>query len=83
METDKWLNVLSQSLLITLLKREEICNCVRITEQSAYQPPKQSYTKSHLEQTEITSRSIIAEEQAGFRAGKSTGEQILYVLCEK
>ena len=50
-----------------------------------HQSPKQSHTEDHTEQIEATSEKIIAEEQAGFRAGKSTTEQIfnLRILCEK
>ena len=50
-----------------------------------HQSPKQSHTEDHTEQIEATSEKIIAEEQAGFRAGRSTAEQIfnLRILCEK
>ena len=56
-----------------------------------HQSPKQSHAEDHTEQIEATSREkpqaekIIAEEQAGFRAGRSTTEQIfnLRILCEK
>ena len=44
-------------------------------------PPKQSHTEDHTEQIEATSE----EEQAGFRAGRSTTEQIFNLRnhCEK
>ena len=47
--------------------------------------PKQSHAEDHTEQIEATSGEVIAEEQAGFRAGRSTTEQIFNVriLCEK
>ena len=50
-----------------------------------HQSPKQSHVEDPAEQIEATSEKIIAEEQAGFRAGRSTTEQIfnLRILCEK
>ena len=50
-----------------------------------HQSPKQSHAEDPAEQIEATSEKIIAEEQAGFRAGRSTTEQIfnLRILCEK
>ena len=49
-----------------------------------HQPPKQSHAQDYTEQIEAQAE-IIAEEQAGFRAGWSTTEQIfnLCILCEK
>ena len=48
-------------------------------------PPKQCHAKDHTEQTERQAEKIIVEEQAGFRAGRSTTKQILNlrILCEK
>ena len=50
-----------------------------------HQSPKQSHFEDHTEQIEATSEKIIAEEQAGFRAGRNTTEQIFNVriLFEK
>ena len=50
-----------------------------------HQSPKQSHAEDHTEQIEATSGKIIADEQAGFRAGMSTTKQIfnLRILCEK
>ena len=50
-----------------------------------HQSLKQSHAEDHTEQIEAQAKTIIAEEQAGFRAGKSTTEQIfnLQILCEK
>ena len=39
-----------------------------------HQLPMQSYAEDHAEQIEATTEKIIAEEQAGFRAGRSTTE---------
>ena len=49
------------------------------------QPPKQSHSEDHTEQNEAKAEKIIAEEQAGFRAGRRTTEHIfdLRILCEK
>ena len=52
-----------------------------------HQSPKQSHADDHIEQIEATSarKKIIDEKQAGFRAGRSTTEQIfnLRILCKK
>ena len=50
-----------------------------------HQSPKQSHAEDHTEQIEATSGEDIAEEQASFRAGRSTTEQTftLQILCEK
>ena len=47
--------------------------------------PRQSHAEGHTERIEATSGETIAEEQAGFRAGRSSTEQIfnLRILCEK
>ena len=42
-----------------------------------HQLSKQSHAEDHTEQIEATSGKIVAEEQAGLRAGKSTTEQII------
>ena len=50
-----------------------------------HQSSKQSHAEDHTEQIEVTAEKIIAEEQAGFRAGRRTTEQIfnLRILREK
>ena len=50
-----------------------------------HQSPKQSNAEDHIEQIEATNGGDIAEEQAGYRAGRSTTEQIfnLRILREK
>ena len=50
-----------------------------------HQPPKESHAENHPEQNQTPSRNIIAEEHAGFRAGRSTTEQNFNLrdLCEK
>ena len=50
-----------------------------------HQPPKQSHAEDHTKKIEDEVEKVIAEEQAGFRAGRSTREQIfnLRILCEK
>ena len=46
---------------------------------------KQSHDEDHTEQMKPQAEKIIAEDQAGFRAGRNTTEQIfnLRILCEK
>ena len=50
-----------------------------------HQSFKQSHAEDHTEQIEATSSEVIAEEQAGFGAGRSNTEQIfnLRILCER
>ena len=50
-----------------------------------HQPSKQSHAEDCIVQIETASREDIAEEQAGFRAGRSTTKQIfsLRTRCEK
>ena len=50
-----------------------------------HQSPKLSHAQDQTEQIAATRGEDIAEEQAGFRAGRSTTEQIfnLRILCEK
>ena len=43
------------------------------------QPTKESYAKDLTERIEAASEKIIAEEQAGFRAGRSTTELIFNI----
>ena len=49
------------------------------------QSPKQSHAEDYTEQIEVTREKSIAEEQAGFRARRSTTEQIfnLRILCKE
>ena len=49
-----------------------------------HQSPKQSHADDHTEQ-KPQAEKFIAEEKAGFRAGRSTTEHIfnLRILCEK
>ena len=50
-----------------------------------HQPPSKVMLKIKLKRLKPQVEKIIAEEQAGFRAGRSTTEQIfsLRILCEK
>ena len=50
------------------------------------QPPKQSHAEDRrINRLRPQAKKIIAEEQTGFRAGRSTTEQLfnLRILCEK
>ncbi|KAK2193587.1 hypothetical protein NP493_11g04006 [Ridgeia piscesae] len=50
-----------------------------------HQPPEQSYAENLRNRLKPQAEKIIAEEQAGFRPGRSTTEQIfnLRILCKK
>ena len=50
-----------------------------------HQSPKQSHAEDQTEQLKPQAKKIIAEEQASFRAGRSTNEQMLNprILCEE
>ena len=56
-----------------------------LPDNKSHQSPKQSHAEDHTEQIKPQAKKSIAEEQAGFRAGRSTTEQIfnLRILCEK
>ena len=58
---------------------------LELSNNKPHQSRKQSHAEGHTERIEATSGETIAEEQAGFRAGRSTTEQIfnLRILCEK
>ena len=69
-----------QSLVITLSKKGNLKQCQNYRTISLISHPS-SHAEDHNEHIE----KIIAQEQAGFSAGRSTTEQIfnLRILCEK
>ena len=80
-QTGEWPNPWTQSLVITLPKKG---NAVpELPNNKPHQSSKQSHAEDHTEQIEVTAEKIIAEEQAGFRAGRRTTEQIFHlrILC--
>ena len=83
-KTGKWPTTWTQSLVFT--PRKATCSCARTTEPSALSAIlARSCLKIILNRLQPQAEEIIAEEQAGFRAGRSTTEQIfnLRILCEK
>ena len=71
----------------TSQERQPTCSSARTTEQSASSATLATSVmlKIILNRLKPQAEKIIAEEQAGFRAGRSTTEQIfnLRILCEK
>ena len=75
----------TQSLVITLPKKGNLQLCQKYRTISLNSHPSKVMLKIILNRLQPQAEEIIAEEQAGFRAGKSTTEQILNlrILCEK
>ena len=71
------------SSVITHPKKGNLQQCQNYRTISLNSHPS-SHAEDHTEQIEAAS-GIIAEEKAGFRAGRSTTEQIFHlpILCEK
>ena len=80
--TGEWPTPWTQSLIITLPKKDnlELCQNYRTISHSS-----KVMLKVILNRLKPQAEEIIAEEQAGSRAGRSTTEQIfnLRILCEK
>ena len=70
---------------ITLPKKGNLQQCQNYRTISLISHPSKVMLKVVLNRLKPQSKKIIAEEQAGFRAGRSTTEQIfnLRILCEK
>ena len=76
---------LTQSFVITLPKKGNLQQCQNYRTISLISHPSKAILKIILNRLKPQAETIIAEEQAGFRAGRSTTEQIinLRILCEK
>ena len=74
-----------ESLIITLPKKGNLQQCQNYPTISLISHPSKVMLKVILNRLKPQAEKIIAEEQAGFRAGRSTTEQIfnLRILCEK
>uniref|UniRef100_UPI003AF8651C RNA-directed DNA polymerase n=1 Tax=Thiolapillus sp. TaxID=2017437 RepID=UPI003AF8651C len=83
--TGKWPTPWTQSLVITLPKKGNLQQCQNYRTISLISHPSQVMLKIILNRLKPQAEKIIAEEEAGFRAGSSTTEQIfnLRILCEK
>ena len=84
-QTGEWPTPLTQSLVITLPKKGNLQRCQNYRTISLISHPSKVMLKIILNRLKPQEGKIIAEEQAGFRAGRNTTEQIfnLRILCEK
>ena len=84
-QTGEWPTQWAKSLVITLPKKGNLQQCQNYRTISFISHPSKVMLKIILNKLEPQAEKIIAEEQAGFRAGRSTVEQIfnLRILCEK
>ena len=81
----EWPTTWTQSLVITLPQKGNLQLCQNYRTISLISHPSKVMLKITLNRLQPQAEEIIAEEQAGFRAGWSTTEQIfnLRILCEK
>ena len=84
-QTGEWPFPWTQSLVITLPKKGNLQQCQNYRTINLISHPSKVMLKIILNGLKPLAEKIIAEEQAGFRAGRSTTEQIfnLRILCEK
>ena len=83
-QTGEWPTSWIQSLDITLPKKGNLWQCQKYTTISLISHPSKAMLKITLNRLKPQEEKIIAEEQAGFRAGRSTTAQLfnLQILCE-
>ena len=84
-QTGEWPTPWTHSLIITIPKKGNLQLCQNYRTISLISHPSKGMLKILLNRLKPQAEKIIAEEQAGFRPGRSTTEQIfnLRVLCEK
>ena len=84
-QTGEWPTLWTQSLVNTLPKKGYLQQCQNYRTMSLISHPSKVILKIILNRLKPQAEVIIAEEQAGFRAGRSTAEQIfnLQILSEK
>ena len=84
-KTGKWPTLWTQSLVTTLPKKGNRKQCQKYRTISLISHPSKVMLKIILNRLKPQVEKIIAEEQAGIRAGRSTTEQIfnLRILCKK
>lgn len=84
-QTGEWPTQWTQSLIITLPKKGNLQLCQNYRTISLISHASKVMLKIILNRLNPQAEEIIAEEQAGFRSGRSTTEQIfnLRLLCEK
>ena len=81
----EWPTTWIKSLVITHSKKGNLQLCQNYRTTSLISHPSKVMLKIVLNRLQSQEQEIIAEEQAGFRAGRRTREQIfnLRILCEK
>ena len=84
-QTGEWPRSWTQSLIITLPKKGNLQQCQNYRTISLISHPSKVMLRIILNRLRPVAESIIKEEQAGFRRGRSTTEQIfnLRLICEK
>ena len=84
-KTGEWPTTWTQSLVITPPKEGNLQLSQNYRTFSLISHPSKVMLKIILNRLPPQAEEIIAEEQAGFRAGRNTAEQIfnLRILCEK
>ena len=75
-QTGEWPTALTQSLVIPLPKKGNLQQCQHYRTISLISHPSKVMLKIILNRLEPQAEKIVAEEQAGFRAGRSITEQI-------
>ena len=83
--TGEWPTQWTQSLIIKLPKKGNLQLCQNYRTISLISYSSKAMLKVIFNRLKPQAEEIIAEEQAGFRAGRSTAEEIfnLRILCEK
>ena len=74
-KTGEWPTTWTQSLVITLPKKDNLQLCQNYRTSSLISHPSKVMLKIILNRLQPQAEEIIAEEQAGFRAGRSTTEK--------
>ena len=84
-KTREWPTTWTQSLVITLPKKSSLQLCQNYRTISLISHPSKVMLKINPNRLQPQAEELIAEEQAGFRAGRSTTEQLfsLRILGEK
>ena len=84
-QTGEWPTPWTQSLVITLPKKGKLQQLQNYRTISLISYPSKVMLKIILKRLKPKAEKIVAEEQAGFRAGRSTTKQIfnLRILCKK
>ena len=84
-QTGEWPTPWTQTLVITLPKKGNLQQCQTYRTISLISHPSKVMLKIILNRLKPQAEKIVAEEQAGFSAGRNTTEQIfnLRILCKK